>query len=111
MCPLCGAEERLGVWLTRTEVLVFDAVKRAGEGGAAWEDIAEVVGSARDNRCSRDNIKIHVHHIREKLVETDWTIRGVRGAPSLFSGYRLQKQEGPCRSTKSRSPIRSATAR
>lgn len=112
MCPICGAEERLGVWLSRTEVLVFDTIKRAGEDGAPWDRIAETVSYAHDRPCGRDTVKSHVHHIREKLVETDWTIRGVRG--NISGGYRLTKQQQrdySCKSIKSKSATRSVTAR
>lgn len=110
MCPRCGAEERLGVWLSRTEVLVFDTIKRAGEDGAPWDRIAETVSYAHDRPCGRDTVKSHVQHIRDRLVETDWTIRGSQGGK--LSAYRLIKQRDyTCRSIKSKSATRSATVR
>jgi len=79
MCPNCGAEERLGIWLTPKKVAIFDKIKRSGNEGVPY--------SAFD--CSRDSLKMHIFQINIMLEETDYVIRGKRGP---ISCYRLVKR-------------------
>ena len=65
-CPHCGADERLGVWLTPAQLRVFDKIKRAGTTGT----------TASEMEMTTDLAKAHVWFINTKLEETDWKIVG-----------------------------------
>lgn len=84
MCPLCGAEQRLGVWLPRMKVKIVDRVVKAGRDGIPGKVLAERLG------MTRTTLNVHVKHINDFLEETDWVIRGKPG--SHESLYRLQKR-------------------
>ena len=77
-CPHCGAEQRLGVWMTPRKLAIFDRVKRSGDDGAHYGDFD----------MSRGTLRVHIYQINALLEETDYAIRGYRGN---ISGYRLVK--------------------
>lgn len=78
-CPHCGAQERLGVWLTPKKVVIFDRVKRAGDVGISFNEFG----------MSRHLFKAHVWQINALLEETDWKIRS---KPGPASSYRLVRR-------------------
>ena len=61
-CPHCGSDERLGVWLARGEIVIFDKIKRAGSAGVPH------AAFSMNRRC----LNVNIHHINNKLKVTEW---------------------------------------
>ncbi len=78
-CPHCGAQNVLGVWLTRRRAEILERVRRAGRDGLHY----------LDTPFNRHLLKVHVHQINDVLEETDYKIVGKRAGP--WSSYVLEK--------------------
>lgn len=78
-CPHCGGAERLGVWLTRKQRVIFDRIARAGDSGVALDCVAVVAGGGKKL------VATHVNQINDKFAGTDWRIKCGQGR----SFYRL----------------------
>lgn len=66
ICPHCGADQRLGVWLSKTEIELFDCISKAGTAGCPSERLGK----------KKDCYKQHIYNINCKLAETDFRIKG-----------------------------------
>ncbi len=81
-CPCCGAENRLGVWLPRMKVRILDLIQRRGGEGISSRELcgdSQLIEASTHKRLSVHTIKMHVHQLNERLVETDFKIISVRG--------------------------------
>lgn len=83
MCPICGAEERLGVYLPHKKVRVFDIIARSGSEGISGDALAELLNT------NRINAKQHVYGLNDFLAEVGYAVRGEPG--SHWSKFRLVK--------------------
>ena len=80
-CPHCQqpVTVRLGVQLTRKQAELFDLVERWP--GISRRRLAELLELRNAKTAS-----VHVNHINDMLVSTDWHIAG-----KPYHGYRLMK--------------------
>lgn len=74
-CPHCGQAmrpKRLGVEMYPKTAAVFDAIHHAGPAGIDGDDLYRMLWP--DGSADRTVVKAQVSHIRDALVETDYTI-------------------------------------
>lgn len=91
-CPHCGQSlhaERFGVVLRPIWVQMIDAILRAGPDGITRDDLRDVIYG--DERVTRNVVSVHVHAINERLIETDYRIRGGQG--HTYRIVRLSREE------------------
>lgn len=119
MCPLCGAEQRLGVWLPRFKARLFDLVKSRGTEGIRTEEIIydhALLERAHPKARMRgyinaETIRNHFSQINDMLAGTDYAILGEPGCHDSHWRLTRRTQRGyQCRSIKSSSPTLSAKA-
>jgi len=86
-CPCCGSEttHRLGVYMSRTERKIFDKISMHGY------THADMLVRCMADGASPETLFKHISNIRDRLLETDWTIIN-----SYSEGYKLTRREPTC---------------
>src|SRR5262249_7172962 len=80
-CPHCGQRllMRYGVGLSPRQADIFDMIERAIAGGGIEMDVlADLMTPGMATNKPRNQIRVHVHQINNKLEEPDYRIIGDR---------------------------------